>query len=146
MNRTLTIILSALLVAGAVVSAVTTDHASARTPATTTTTVYVDPVYQYDLCRLNGPGRTHAIADINAYYQTWDQPQADQVVADINEFITVCHGLYNTGNIISKGKVVKTCFVDWAGYLPTQGACYAYWDTYPNALPNYHHYLLVSSV
>lgn len=125
---------------------------TAVAPSAVTTTTY-DAGYIYNQCRENGPGRIHAIADINAYYSTWAQPEADAIVADINRFITVCNGQQGTSNVIKAGKAVKACFAEWATYLPDyplqNGACYAYWDTSGNTagndLPKYHSALLASS-
>lgn len=117
-------------------------NAVARTPPTTTTTQPVDPIVQYDWCRINGPGRTHAIADINAFTASWSQAQADALVADVDQFISICRGTYHTSNIVSSGKVLKACLLEWSGWLPQQGACYA---PPGNETSNFHHWLLVSS-
>jgi hypothetical protein len=117
--------------------------AGAAIGTTTARAATYDPAYVSDQCRENGPGRIHAINDLWAYKTTWDQPEADAIVADVNRFIAVCNGALGTGNIIKTGKKVKACFADWAGYLPFNGACYAPWDG--NVINYYNSALLKSS-
>lgn len=93
------------------------------------------------LCRENEPGRVAAINDVYAYETTWDQPEADQVVADAGMFIVGCATYPGTDTLRHDAVVLVDCLNGWAGYLPHFQACYL-----PgNEINRYLHDLLVSS-
>lgn len=108
-------------------------------PGDTTTTV--DAAFVDTACRVNNPGRVHAINDVYAYEQTWAQPEADAVIADATVFITVCATYPGTDNLRHDARVLIDCLNGWVGSLPHFQACYM-----PGNEINYYlHDLLVSS-
>lgn len=115
----------------------------ARPPATTTTTVAVDPLVVYQQCRVNGPGRQAATAHLWTFKTDWSQAAADAIVADVGLFVTVCRNSpYHADDVIRTGKIARDCLLEWSGYLPTQGACY---NPPGNEINPYTAALLVSS-
>jgi hypothetical protein len=114
----------------------TTTSTTTTTAAPTTTTV--DPVVQYNTCRINSPWRGQAYNRVSGYNSTFSDSYRAAVINDANTVVKVCTGYPNDSALVKSAKTVLDCF---AVTPPAINACYM-----PgNETSNYAHYLITSS-